>query len=62
MAIGSGANRALEEWAQHTPRWPKKDLEIALDVAREVGVDMPFIEALAPLMDEITKEALNELK
>ena len=62
MAIGSGANRPLAEWGLHTPRWPKKDLEIALDIAGEAGIDMPFIAALAPLMDEITPEVLHEMK
>jgi 3-hydroxyisobutyrate dehydrogenase-like beta-hydroxyacid dehydrogenase len=33
MAVGSGANRPLAEWGQHCPRWPQKDLEVALAMA-----------------------------
>jgi 3-hydroxyisobutyrate dehydrogenase-like beta-hydroxyacid dehydrogenase len=62
MAIGSGANRPLEEWGQHTPRWPEKDLEIALELAQGAGIEVPFIEALAPLMSEVTKETLHEMR
>src|SRR5213079_1126471 len=42
MALGSGANRALAEWGKHRLRWPHKDLELALAVAEEAGVEMPL--------------------
>jgi 3-hydroxyisobutyrate dehydrogenase-like beta-hydroxyacid dehydrogenase len=60
--IGSGANAPLREWGQHRLRWPKKDLEVALALAAEAGVAMPFVEALAPLMDELTVSDLHELR
>ena len=62
LNIGSGANRALAEWGMHRLRWPKKDLDVALAVAEEAGVDMPFIKALAPLMDELSVEDLTDLR
>jgi 3-hydroxyisobutyrate dehydrogenase-like beta-hydroxyacid dehydrogenase len=62
LNIGSGANRPLAEWTSHRLRWPKKDLEVALALAADAGVDMPFITALAPLMAELTTEDLAELR
>ncbi|MBA3331514.1 MAG: hypothetical protein H0T39_11730, partial [Actinobacteria bacterium] len=54
MAIGSGANRPLAEWGKHRLRWPHKDLEVALAVAKEAGVEMPFVAQLPRLMEELT--------
>jgi 3-hydroxyisobutyrate dehydrogenase-like beta-hydroxyacid dehydrogenase len=62
LNIGSGANRALAEWGMHRLRWPRKDLEVALAVADEVGVDMPFVKALAPLMEELSVDDLADLR
>ena len=61
LAIGSGANRPLAEWGKHRLRWPHKDLEVALAVAREAGVAMPLVEQLPALMQELTVEDLHEL-
>jgi 3-hydroxyisobutyrate dehydrogenase-like beta-hydroxyacid dehydrogenase len=61
MAIGSGANRPLAEWGMHRLRWPHKDLEVALAVAAEAGVEMPFVSALPQLMEELTVDDLHEL-
>lgn len=61
MALGSGANRPLAEWGKHRLRWPTKDLEVALALAEEVGVDVPYVRALAPLMQELTVTDLEEL-
>jgi 3-hydroxyisobutyrate dehydrogenase-like beta-hydroxyacid dehydrogenase len=61
MAIGSGANRPLADWGKHRLRWPQKDLEVALAVAREAGVELPFVERLAELMPELTVEDLQAL-
>jgi 3-hydroxyisobutyrate dehydrogenase-like beta-hydroxyacid dehydrogenase len=61
MAIGSGANRPLAEWGKHRLRWPHKDLEVALTVANEAGVEMPLVERLAELMQELDVADLQEL-
>jgi len=61
MAIGSGANRPLAEWGKHRLRWPHKDLEVALAVAAEAGVEMPLVEQLPQLLRELTVEDLHEL-
>jgi 3-hydroxyisobutyrate dehydrogenase-like beta-hydroxyacid dehydrogenase len=61
LAIGSGANRPLAEWGNHRLRWPHKDLEVALAVAAEAGVDMPFVAQLPKLMDQLTTDELHEL-
>jgi 3-hydroxyisobutyrate dehydrogenase-like beta-hydroxyacid dehydrogenase len=61
IAVGSGANRPLAEWGQHRLRWPQKDLEVALLVAAEAGVDMPLVAALPALLEELTVEDLYEL-
>src|SRR5207302_11403813 len=50
LALGSGANRPLEEWGKHRLRWPHKDLEVALTLAAEAGVDMPLVAELAALL------------
>jgi 3-hydroxyisobutyrate dehydrogenase-like beta-hydroxyacid dehydrogenase len=61
LALGSGANRPLAEWGAHRLRWPAKDLEVALAVAAEAGVDMPLVAELPRLMAELTPEDLREL-
>jgi 3-hydroxyisobutyrate dehydrogenase-like beta-hydroxyacid dehydrogenase len=61
MAIGSGANRPLAEWGKHRLRWPHKDLEVALAVAKDAGVELPFISQLPELMRDLTVDDLHEL-
>jgi len=61
LSIGSGANRPLAEWGKHRLRWPHKDLEVALAVAAEAGVEMPLVSQLPNLMEELTVEDLHEL-
>jgi 3-hydroxyisobutyrate dehydrogenase-like beta-hydroxyacid dehydrogenase len=61
LALGSGANRPLAEWGKHRLRWPEKDLEIALDLARAAGVDVPFVARLPGLMRELSVEDLADL-
>ena len=62
MALGSGANRPLEEWGKHRLRWPHKDLEVALALAREAGVDTPLVAALPALIDELSVDDLADLR
>src|SRR4051812_24446923 len=61
LALGSGANKPLADWGAHRLRWPHKDLEVALAVAREAGVEMPLAAQLPALMQELTVEDLREL-
>jgi 3-hydroxyisobutyrate dehydrogenase-like beta-hydroxyacid dehydrogenase len=61
LAIGSGANRPLAEWGKHRLRWPHKDLEVALAVAAEAGVEMPLVSELPGLMQQLTADDLREL-
>lgn len=61
VALGSGANRPLAEWGQHRLRWPDKDLKVALALAEDAGVDVPFVRALQPLMEGLTVEDLHDL-
>jgi 3-hydroxyisobutyrate dehydrogenase-like beta-hydroxyacid dehydrogenase len=61
MAHGSGANRPLAEWGKHRLRWPQKDLEVALAVAADAGLDLPLVAELPRLMDELTVDDLREL-
>jgi 3-hydroxyisobutyrate dehydrogenase-like beta-hydroxyacid dehydrogenase len=61
LAIGSGANRPLAEWGKHRLRWPHKDLEVALAVAEEAGVELPFVAELPRLMEELTPDDLQDL-
>jgi 3-hydroxyisobutyrate dehydrogenase-like beta-hydroxyacid dehydrogenase len=61
LALGSGANRPLAEWGAHRLRWPHKDLDVALAVAAEAGVDMPLVAQLPELMEELTVDDLRDL-
>jgi 3-hydroxyisobutyrate dehydrogenase-like beta-hydroxyacid dehydrogenase len=61
LGLGSGANRALAEWGQHRLRWPAKDLEVARALAADAGVAVPLVDALAPLMEELSVDDLREL-
>jgi 3-hydroxyisobutyrate dehydrogenase-like beta-hydroxyacid dehydrogenase len=61
MALGSGANRPLEEWGKHRLRWPQKDLEVALALAEEAGVETPLVAVLPALLAELSVDDLAEL-
>ena len=61
MAIGSGANRPLAEWGKHRLRWPHKDLEVALAIAGDAGVEIPLVARLAELMEELTVDDLRDV-
>jgi 3-hydroxyisobutyrate dehydrogenase-like beta-hydroxyacid dehydrogenase len=61
LAIGSGSNRPLAEWGEHRLRWPHKDLEIALSIAKDAGVEVPFVAQLPQLMHELSVDDLREL-
>lgn len=61
LALGSGANRPLAEWGEHRLRWPHKDLEVALGVAREAGLALPLVEQLPRLLEELSVDDLHEL-
>ena len=61
LSLGSGANRVLDEWGQHRLRWPRKDLDTAVALAEEAGVDVPLVRALGPLMEELSVSDLHEL-
>ena len=62
LAVGSGANRPLAEWGLHRLRWPGKDMEVALQLAAEAGVEMPLMEALTPLINDTSKADLDDLR
>jgi 3-hydroxyisobutyrate dehydrogenase-like beta-hydroxyacid dehydrogenase len=62
LALGSGANRPLAEWGKHRLRWPQKDLEVALALARDAGLDVPLVASLPALMEELRLEDLQELR
>lgn len=59
---GTGANQPLLDWGMHRLRWPKEDLEMALALAEEAGVDVPLVRALEPLMAELSTDDLDELR
>lgn len=62
LGVGSGANRPMADWGQHRLRWPAKDLQVALKMAEDVGLSLPFIEGLEPLMAALSVEQLHELR
>lgn len=62
LAVGSGANRPLAEWGLHRLRWPGKDMEVALQLAAEAGVELPLMEALTPLINDTSKADLDDLR
>jgi len=62
LNVGSGANRPLAEWGAQRLRWPEKDLDVALALAEEAGVDVPLMRSLAPLMAELTVDDLAALR
>jgi len=61
VMAGSGANLPLEEWGMHRLRWPQKDLETALELARGAGIELPLVASLPRLMDLLTVDDLAEL-
>jgi len=61
LALGSGANRPLEEWGKHRLRWPHKDLQVALALALHAGVDTPLVATLPALLEELSVDDLADL-
>jgi len=61
LALGSGANRPLAEWGRHRLRWPHKDLEVALAVAAEAGVELELVSQLPALLEELSVGDLHDL-
>lgn len=61
MIVGSGGNVPLEKWGSHRLTWPAKDLEVAVAMAKEVGLELRLTELLGPLMAELTVEDLSDL-
>jgi 3-hydroxyisobutyrate dehydrogenase-like beta-hydroxyacid dehydrogenase len=61
MIVGSGGNVPLEKWGSHRLTWPAKDLEVAVAMAEEAGLDLKLTAALGPLMAELTVEDLSAL-
>lgn len=61
MIVGSGGNVPLEKWGSHRLTWPAKDLEVAVEMAREVGLELRLTELLGPLMAELSVEDLSDL-
>ena len=61
LTLGSGANRPLAEWGNHRLRWPQKDLEVALAIADEAGVDLPLVAELPALIDQLSVADLHDL-
>jgi 3-hydroxyisobutyrate dehydrogenase-like beta-hydroxyacid dehydrogenase len=62
VLAGSGANLPLEEWGMHRLRWPQKDLETALELAGEAGIELPLVASLPRLMELLTVDDLAELR
>ena len=62
LALGSGANRPLEEWGKHRLRWPDKDLEVAVALSQETGVEAPLLAQLRGLLADLTVDDLTELR
>jgi 3-hydroxyisobutyrate dehydrogenase-like beta-hydroxyacid dehydrogenase len=62
LVLGSGANRPLEEWGKHRLRWPDKDLEVAVALSQENGVDAPLVAQLRVLLADLTVDDLAELR
>jgi 3-hydroxyisobutyrate dehydrogenase-like beta-hydroxyacid dehydrogenase len=61
MIVGSGGNVPLEKWGSHRLTWPAKDLEVAVAMAEEAGLELRLTELLGPLMAELSVEDLSEL-
>lgn len=62
LAVGTGANRPLEEWGMHRLRWPTKDLLVASAMADEIDLEVPLIDSLAPLMEALSVDDLRDLR
>ncbi|MDQ7908913.1 NAD(P)-binding domain-containing protein [Phytohabitans sp. ZYX-F-186] len=62
IGAGSGANRALTDWAYHHPNHPRRGVERSIAVAEEAGVPMPLFQALAPLLDGFDATVLDEVR
>jgi len=61
MIVGSGGNVPLQKWGSHRLTWPAKDLEVAVAMAQEVGLELRLTELLGPLMAELSVEDLSDL-
>lgn len=62
LRVGTGANQPLSDWGLHRLRWPTKDLEVASAMAADVGLETPLIDSLVPLMAELRRKDLEDLR
>ncbi len=54
----SGSNRALEEWGRGGATGAHEDIQAALELARETGANMPFLERLDALLAGLDQDEL----
>lgn len=61
LLLSSGANWALETWPRTRPMpWAEKDMEIALELGREAGLDLPLSTEIAELISLIKRQKAGE--
>lgn len=51
LEFSSGANNSLSRWGQSTGKWAEKDMDVALDLAQQVKLQVP----LNALVDQLMK-------
>lgn len=57
LLLSSGANWALETWTRTRPMpWAEKDMEIALELGDEAGLDLPLSREVAELIARTKQE------
>lgn len=61
LQYGSADSYALREMHLINLTWPHKDLEQALAVAAEIGVDAPLANSLRTVIQRVTREDLRRL-
>ena len=61
LLLSSGANWALDTWRRTRPMpWAEKDMEIALELGEEVGLDLPLSEEVADLIARTKQQKAGE--
>ena len=58
---GSGANWSLSRWGKSTGKWAVKDMDVAMKLAKQAGVETPLGSVIEQLVKGINQDRMKAL-
>lgn len=62
LGLGTGANRVLADWGMHRLRFVEKDVGNFLELAQELGVEVPVFTELRSQVSRLSVETIHKLR